>query len=231
MAKRPIFIPYTEGLRLVEEVSVEFQWSPGFALVQKQKNVTALHQAAADMGYSPMLEVSSKSDEALGTRLSAFNFKIKLESGIETTIECAFQGSKVFENGGPYTDLYNKTSLEAKRDERLKDSGNIIRFNLEGIEFPNEPKSAFYDWLYIRAMFQYREYLDCLDSYAGFTDIEFNPQKSINCQARSCAIFVSLVRKGLLEDAMSSPKRFLQIVSPDSFAQPYSEDTNQGELF
>jgi hypothetical protein len=30
-----------------------------------------------------------------------------------------------------------------------------------------------------------------LNKYVGFTDIEFNPSKSINCQARSCALFVS----------------------------------------
>lgn len=35
------------------------------------------------------------------------------------SVECAFQSSKVFENGGAYTDLLYKTSREAK-DERLK---------------------------------------------------------------------------------------------------------------
>ena len=123
MANRPIFTPYTEGLRLVEELAIEFKWNPGFALIQKQKNVTALHEAASLLGYTPLLEISSKSGEKLGIRLSAFNLKTTLESGMETTIECAFQGSKVFEGGGPYTDLYETTSLEAKRDERLKKAG------------------------------------------------------------------------------------------------------------
>jgi Aldo/keto reductase family len=35
--------------------------------------------------------------------------------------------------------------------------------------------------------FTHREWLERLYRYAGFTDIEFNPSKSINCQARSCA--------------------------------------------
>lgn len=231
MAKRPIFIPYTEGLRLVKEEIVEFKWHAGFAAVQKQKSLTSLHEEAAKLGFPHLLEVSSKSTEKLGIRLSAFNFKTKLESGIETTIECAFQGSKVFEDGGPFTDLYTKSSLEAKRDDRLKNHGDITAFQLEQISFPNEPKTAFYDWLYIRAMMPHQKFLMQLNDYSGFTDIEFNPGKSINCQARSCAIFVSLMRKGLLDEAISSPSRFIQIVSPDSFAQPYSKDTIQGKLF
>lgn len=34
--------------------------------------------------------------------------------------------------------------------------------------------------------------------YDGFTDIEFNPQKSLNCQAKAAALYVSLCRNGLL---------------------------------
>lgn len=45
-----------------------------------------------------------------------------------------------------------------------------------------------------------------------FTDIEFNPKKSLNCQARSAAIFVSLERSGLLQQALSSPAHFKEIV-------------------
>ena len=41
-----------------------------------------------------------------------------------------------------------------------------------------------------------REIAEKLLDYDGFTDIVFNPQKSINCQARSCAIYVGMKRKG-----------------------------------
>lgn len=92
--------------------------------------------------------------------------------------------------------------------------------------FPTEPKTAFYDWLYISAIAPHREYLQRLEQYAGFTDIEFNPEKSINCQARSCAIFVSLVRKKLLDEALRSPRQFIAITANDSWEQPHSS----GEL-
>lgn len=230
MAERPIFIPFIEGHRFVREISVAFKWSPGFAVVQKKKNILAMHEAAAIKGFTPLLEVSTKSEIKLGERLSAFNLPVELGDGTTTTLECAFQGSKVFERGGPYRDIYRVTSREAKRDERLRASGGVIGFNFEGVVLPSEPKTAFYDWLYARALAPHKEYLARLEDFAGFTDIEFNPEKSINCQARSCALFVSLCRKGLLEDALISPAKFIETVSADSFSQPYSDDVKQGRL-
>ena len=56
-----------------------------------------------------------------------------------------------------------------------------------GQEWPLIPKTAFYDWLYLSALLPHKNYLKRLHAYKGFTDIEFNPQKSVNCQARACA--------------------------------------------
>ncbi len=47
MAERPIFLPTPDRLELVKEVSVELRWHPGFAEIQKKRNVHALHEAAA----------------------------------------------------------------------------------------------------------------------------------------------------------------------------------------
>lgn len=231
MAKRPIFMSRSDGQRLVQERQIEFEWNPGFAPIQKRKNISAMHAAAALLGVTPLLEVSTKSDSKLGQRLSAFNLPIELKDGRTIPLESAFQGSKVFENGGPFWDIYELDSRSAKHDERLRNSGKIIKFSFEGLEFPAEPKTSFYDWLYTRALRPHKEYLERLNDFAGFTDIEFNPEKSINCQARSCAVFVSLMKKGLLESALESPENFIATVSVDSFAQPYSSDVRQERLF
>ncbi len=231
MAKRPIFIPFTEGNRLVREIEIDFEWSPGLATSQKKKNIAALHEGAGIKGYSPILEVSTKSDHELGWRLSAFNLHVRLDDDSTIPLECAFQGSKVFEKGGPYTNIYSRTSREAKKDHRLQSSGSIVGFQFEGFDFPSEPKTVFYDWLYARALAPYEDELSAsLEKFSGFSDIEFNPRKSINCQARSCALFVALHRKKLLENAISFPEQFIQTVSTDSFAQPYSDDVRQGRL-
>jgi hypothetical protein len=226
MAERPIFVPSTDGPRFVEEVAIEFDWNPGFAPVQKRKNIAALHAAAARRGYSPLLEVSTKSDEKLGERLSSFNLMTDLLDGTRTTLECAYQGSKVFEGGGPYTDLYKVSSKEAKRDPRLRGSGAIIGFSFEGFEFPPEPKTAFYDWLYVRTLAPHEEFLKRLHEYAGFTDIEFNPAYSLNCQARSCALFVALSRTSNLGAALRSADAFVRTIAP----QPLSYADRQRTL-
>jgi hypothetical protein len=119
----------------------------------------------------------------------------------------------VFERGGPFTDLYLKRDTEigqAKRDPRLQGSGNLVGFRFEDIEFPLEPKTAFYDWLYCSFLWDHRDWATKLYAYAGFTDVEFNPQRSINCQARAAALFLSLMKRGDLEYALKSPSAFVQ---------------------
>lgn len=170
---------------------------------QKKKNIVALHEAAAKRGLGPLLEISSKSEREAGQKLSAFSLKLKV-NGKETTVESAFQGSKVFERGGPFCDLFSVNSREAKRDLRIKDSGRLIGFRFEGKDYPLSPSTAFYDWLYVNALFPHREWLKRLEQCAGFTDIEFNPKRSVNCQARSCATFVALQKRMLLDEAIAS---------------------------
>ncbi len=229
MAKRPIFMPIGKHEHLVEEVQVEFKWNPGFAPVQKKKNIEAMHEAAGKKGLFPLLEISTKSEEAIGQRLSAFNLKIDTDIG-EISIEAAFQGSKVFEGGGPFTDIYRMDSRSAKKDERIRESGQLIGFNFFGQEWPLAPKTAFYDWLYLTALRPHQEYLTRLFEYKGFTDIEFNPSKSINCQARTCALLVSLLKLKSLDDALRSQSDFINMVSSDSFKQEHSADLRQGQL-
>lgn len=209
MAKRPVFIPCSKGRQAFAEVFVEFKWHPGMSATQKQKNVFELHKAAAaSRGLSRILEVSTKSDRLIGRRLSAFHQKVECAGGVYP-LECVYQSSKVFEHGGPFVDLLYVTPKEAKRDERLKVYGDLVEFRLNGQSYPLLPRTAFYDWLYIRSLYPERDWLKRLHKLDGFTDIEFNPGKSINCQARSCAIFVSLQKNGSIDKAVSSFDAFV----------------------
>ena len=214
MAERPIYIPQDKGNFLVKTAMVEFKFHPGFAKVQKQKSIAELHQAAqTKFDLNKILEISSKSEEQLGVALSAFNLMINDEKVGQTySVECAFQSSKVFKNGGPYVDLLNGTSGAAKKDERLKNSGALVAFQFKGTNWPLEPKTAFYDWLYINALNQNKQFHEQLLNYQAFTDIEFNPKKSINCQAYSVALFVALAKRNLL-DQIREPEKFRKIYS------------------
>jgi hypothetical protein len=217
MAYRPVFVPKASGISLVEEVSLPLVWSPGFAPIQKAKNIKALHESARHAGYAPVLEISTKSEEKLGRHLSAFHLKVQTPSLGEIPLECAFQGSKVFKGGGPFTDLYRADVRAAKKDPRLRSSGELIGFSFQGQPFPLTPPTMFYDWLYLGAIYIHREYLVRLQRYAAFSDIEFNPEKSINCQARSCALFVSLTRRSALESAMTSASAFRDLLASHNY--------------
>ncbi|MCL4840020.1 MAG: hypothetical protein KJ058_18880 [Thermoanaerobaculia bacterium] len=210
---------------------ISFLWHKGMSAAQKKKNVAELHRAAADLGIAPVLEVSTKSEEPLGRRLSAFSLKIALRDGRQESLESTFQSSKVFENGGPFTDLLRAEPRDAKRDERLVSSGKLVSFQLEGRSYPLEPKTAFYDWLYLRAVTPHEEYLRRLRRYAAFSDIEFNPERSLNCQARSCATFVVLESQGLVAECARSFERFVEVLTQRRAEVHVPEGGEQLSLF
>lgn len=230
MASRPIYIPNLIGQTLVTTKLVEFKWFPGMAVVQKQKSIESLHEAAKNLlNISSLLEISSKSKTSLGVDLSAFNLMIKTIKYNKTfSVESAFQSSKVFDKGGPYLDLLDKTSREAKKDDRLQTSGRLKCFRFFGIEWGLEPQTAFYDWLYINALKKNTNYAEQVMEYSAFTDIEFNPERSINCQAYSAALFVSLQRRNLLKYATSSQTAFLEVVTGVPISNARQDDIVQG---
>lgn len=63
--------------------------------------------------------------------------------------------------------------------------------------------------VYINALQQHPELARQLVEYDGFTDIEFNPAHSINCQAASAALYVSLQKRNELDATLASAESFL----------------------
>jgi hypothetical protein len=212
MAERPIFRPVNPP-NFVEELMIRFEWHRGLAISQVRKCILSLHSAAKEQQkIERVLEISTRSPDELGRKLSAFNLEIRLPNMRSITVESAYQGSKVFQNGKSFSELYNASSKKAKTDERLRRSGSIVRFRFLEKEFEAEPKTAFYDWLYILALYCNPDLAKALMEYDAFSDISFNPRKSINCQARSAAMYVALWRAGELEritDKMGCEKDWL----------------------
>lgn len=212
MAKRPVFLS-TDRPPYFREEPVEFTFYSGFAVSQKQKSVKSLHKAFLDLHpQKRVLEISGASEDDLGASLSAFQLGVTLTDGRNCTVETVFQSSKVFEHGGPYRDLLNKSSREAKKDPRLKESGQLIAFDAMGHRFPLTPRTYFYNWLYINALHRHSELTEPLMEYAAFTDIAFNPERSLNCQARAAAIYVALRQNEVLERALRDAESFLRVV-------------------
>lgn len=212
MATRPA---WTVVNNRVVRINYQFTFNPGFSKTQKQKNIREMHNAIGGSFGVKSLEVSTKSFDELGIRLSAFNLKLH---GIP--LECVFQSAKKYENGGPYTDLMFVAPKDAKRDERHHNSGRLIAFVYDGNEFPLEPKTIFYDYIYLMAVrehFTTEELKEILD-FEFFTDIEFNPQKSINCQAKSVAlikVMLNLFGEIPNMDSFEEFQKFYKLIQAD----------------
>jgi len=227
MAERPIFLADPYGPALVRTHMVSFKWFPGMALSQSQKSIESLHcEAKNTLRVDKVLEISSKSKDPLGVSLSAFNLMIKtVKYEKEFSLECAFQASKVFEEGGPYTDLLAAKSIDAKRDTRLKESGRLIGFRFFGVDWELVPRTAFYDWLYINALVRQPSLAQRVMQYRAFSDIAFNPERSINCQAYAAALYVSLHERGLLNAENLKDRDFFLAATKASKVSNAHQDT------
>ncbi len=213
MATRPVFLSSSSG-PLWHEMSIDFEWFPGFSGTQKRRCIASLHDSFTLIDpHRRVLEISGMSETDLGRSLSAFSLEI-VRTDVSVSVEAAFQGSKVFQKAGPFTEIYTMGSKEAKQHPGLKSSGSLMAFDFFGQLFPLEPKTFFYDWIYITALAKKQDLCDALVGFDAFTDIAFNPKKSLNCQARSVAIYVSLQSRGLLDQALNSPSEFKNLVYP-----------------
>lgn len=227
MATRPVFLPCFDNYSLVKVYDICFDWHPGFSIQQKQKSILSLHKNAnTELKTSNLLDISTKSLDEIGVSASAFNLMIPdLNGSTKYSVESAFQSAKKFEHGGPYTDIRKMPSRDAKSDLRIRNSGRLISFNFFGNDWGLNPQTAFYDWLYINALYLNKNIFTKMLDYDGFTDIEFNPKKSINCQARSAAIFISLYKTADIDidKILSSKDNFLSVYKKIS----YSKNTNK----
>lgn len=208
MANRIVFEtklskPYFKKIFIDASFPKGWLYKPELAI----KEVNDMYKIKSDVTVDPF-EVSSAADNELGVKLSAFNLKNKDGK----TVECIFQSSKKFENGGPYLDLLDVSSNVAKKDKRLRTSGNLVAFVLNGKEYPLIPRTAFYDFVYISALLENKDLCENLDNYNAFSDIWFNPDKSLNCQAEAMALYRGLKQANKLDKAMASFDEFVNEV-------------------
>ena len=209
---RPVFMPRVNSDNLVKTDMVRFERHVGFATRQKKKSINDMHQVIRKKyGFNHVLELSSKSGNKLSFPLSPFSLKITDEhDGNQYSVENAFQSSMVFEDGGPYIDLLTAPPRQARKDERLMTSGELIGYNYFGMEWGTEPLTVFYDWLYVNALKQNPQLHEEVMQYQAFTDITFNPKKSIHSAAYALALFVALNKRKML-DNVEDPMTFYDL--------------------
>lgn len=206
MAIRSVFVSKDE-YPFFEEISVEFDWFPGFALSQKRKSQISLHKNyQSKYPKDKVLEISSASLYSLGAALSAMNLTKKTNLGL-TSVESAFQSSRIYGNGngeiGPFPEYLFLPGRDCKRLVKKASKGQIsYKYRFDDMIFfaPEYHISLFYDYLYLNALSE-KENLAVAQAlldqgYTAFTDLA---TLSLNCQARSAAIYVALVRNGLID--------------------------------
>lgn len=196
MASRLVFTP-TDSYPWFKENLVDFEWVPGMARSQAQKSIRNLHDSARkELKIERILEVSTKSEEILGQQLSAFNLQISRGTA-KSSLESTYQASKLFGHDVQFGDLLEVDALKAKTDPRLRNSGMLTGFKFENQVFKLLPSPNFYDYLYVRALLE-SEKIEKVKNFQAFTDHAFSGTgrieagKSVNCQARSLAIFIGI---------------------------------------
>lgn len=233
MAKRGVFVS-KDRYPYFEEVYVEFDWFGGFALSQKRKCILGLHLNFNEFYDDKVLEVSSNSLDPLGNKLSAMNLRKRVISDNKvTSVESAFQSSRIYTNKstgetlGPFTEYRYSDGFSSKKEVKaLVSKGDFHSYNyrFDGMDFPAPDFhiSLFYDYLYINALLEdenkcvFNELIR--SNYTAFTDLA---TKSLNCQARSCAIFISLYKLGLL-DKVKDYNSFMELFRVNLNSDTYS---------
>ena len=183
-----------------------FDYFGGFAISQKRKNISSFHNVINQDGIDNILEVSRRNENELGVRLSAFNLIITLDN-IQYPVECLYQSSKVFGNIR-YEECKNMKPYEAKKfiKEKVdKDKLALSHFDFNNKIFPLDPKSLFYDYLYIYALNQNQDLAIKILDFDCYTDIEFNHCKQFASQARSCALYKYLYNNKLIDSFLNNP--------------------------
>ena len=209
---------FVDNTNVFEERIITFTYIKGMAFSQKQKNVLSFHSSIQKLHPDlKILEVSTKSQNKIGVSLSAFNLKLD-----GYPIESIFQSSKVFADGVQFEFLKTYHPKEAKQYIANVGAGPLICFRYNSTEFPLEPKSMFYDYMYIKALRQTPDISNNLKEYDIFTDIEFNEKKQINCQARACAIYSYLLRTDSVDYYLSSRDIFEKLYQKEETTQQLS---------
>ena len=198
MATRTICFPIS-GYPYCREQPVTFTWIKG----SKRQNIRAVHDAVhtTDPDVS-ILEVSSASVQPEGEAVSSLRLLLHLDSvAQDVPISTVFEATKVFEHGGPFADLLTCEPPKVHKDTRLRTSGELLRYSLEGSEYPIEPyPDSFFEWLYCRALKQFSEKAAQLSRYNAFSDIAAaaDSKKYYGDSSRAAAIYVGLATAGKL---------------------------------
>lgn len=220
MATRIVFIPQ-ERPPFYKTLEVEFDWVKGLpSLKNAIENAAALQRRAEAClgGEAKVIEVSRAG--TIARDLSAFRLQLSILPNRLLPLEVVYQSAKVWNADRECKDLLTidlkgvrgsrraKKAANSKRVEKTTLVSFCLKVGQAQEEFATKPFDAFYNWLYITTLRQphNRELVNSVleavkhldTSHIGFCDVFFKSEDKLgtryNCQARSVAVFVGLLR-------------------------------------
>ncbi len=154
-----------------------------------------------------VLEISSRSDAALGKQLSAMRLRDP-ESG--NIVEAVYQAAKCYGGGGPAAVRSN--GWDAKKADKVRRNEGPLRGFQHGQRFwGTHTGTAFYDWLWIRAA--RAAGVGAQNAYDAYSDRFHQPGRSMACQAQAMAMLQGISRAGKMH-LVDDPDNFLALTQP-----------------
>ena len=168
-----------------------------------------------------VLEISSRSGQALGRSLSAMNLR---DPDTGKPVEAVYQAAKCYGSGGPAGHVLSN-GYDAKREDAVRRRGGELRgFEHGGQFWPASTGTRFYDRLWMRAAVAHG-----IGSvgYDAFSDM-FHGPRSMACQARSMAMLQGMIRARQTQ-ALEDPETFERLMTSGRREGPPSPSTrNEG---
>ena len=182
------------------------------------------HAASGPPANLRVLEISSRSDQPLGRRLSAMFLKDP-ETG--KPVESVYQAAKCYgAEGGPAGHVLDN-GFDAKRFDRERSRGARLRGFQHGEMFwPASTGTQFYDRLWMQSA---RAADVGRVDYDAFTDVFHRRGQTFACQARSMAMMQGMIRAKVI-DRIDDPMAFSETMDAAFFDAPKTSDQRRDEI-
>ena len=178
-----------------------------------------MHRGPARPGQK-VLEISSRSGETMGKRLSAMYLPAR--GYADVPVESVYQGGKDHGRGPSPAIAAMRSGFAAKQREKARafvQGAGIEAFHVGGHRFDASTGTAAYDYLWarsaVRALGGPAAAAKALSAYDGFSDVFDRPGKSMACQAQAAAVLRIALNEAKRDGPLSAGRDALPDVLRD----------------
>lgn len=142
----------------------------------------------------------------LSQSLSPYNLKFRTKSNTMVSVERAFHGSKVFQNGKQFKELFNYRRYDIRTLKELRTNGEVKEFNFYNKVFvvSDYDSEFFYIWLYLHTLNQKHNLylLSYIKNTDGFYEDFQDKNTKYGNASLACAVAKYLLNNDLFDYCM-----------------------------